>query len=397
MQTEFEYYAFISYCHKDKRVAKEFQRKLESYRIPSFLKKQHHDIPKRMKIYRDDTDAEIAVLPVELKKALEKSRFLIILCSPESTKRSWIGWEIQTFIELNRKDNIIPIIIEGEPYSDDADKECFHATLIKHFPKKRNKDNAKTSEILGVDYGGSIPSYFFLRRYIEKERALVRVVAKLWSLQFGVLWRNHKIHLLRKWATAIAVLLLFIIGISVVWLRNKPVDVSAKIYELTTHNENLPEGDEGKILFIIGNDTITKNIKQANSVLPIMKIPGSLMDTKIKIHFHMYGYNDLDTIVKLKKQVYLGITRDESIYGTVKGYVKDADIDRYIKGCSVSIEGFTQRTDEHGYFEIHIPLPNQRTVYDATLIYLDRSEKIRNDIYPLQGDENRKNILFITK
>ena len=49
MSDDFIYYAFISYSHKDEKWAKWLQRKLESYRLPTVIRKESgKPLPKRI-------------------------------------------------------------------------------------------------------------------------------------------------------------------------------------------------------------------------------------------------------------------------------------------------------------------------------------------------------------
>lgn len=53
----FRYFAFISYCREDEHIAKWLQRKLETYRLPSKIKKENTNLPRRIvPVFRDTTD-----------------------------------------------------------------------------------------------------------------------------------------------------------------------------------------------------------------------------------------------------------------------------------------------------------------------------------------------------
>ena len=44
----FKYYAFISYSHKDKKVAQRLHKRLRSYHLPSKLVQSHPELPKKL-------------------------------------------------------------------------------------------------------------------------------------------------------------------------------------------------------------------------------------------------------------------------------------------------------------------------------------------------------------
>lgn len=151
METEtFKYWAFISYSHRDDQArwwqrpwrrawGKWLHRSLESYRIPANLvgtPSPFGPIPKRLlPIFRDrDELPSSANLQDSVREALEKSRTLIVICSPDSARSQWVEEEIVTFKRLNRSNRILALIIDGEPNTEDkpgvpGQQECFGKAL----------------------------------------------------------------------------------------------------------------------------------------------------------------------------------------------------------------------------------------------------------------------------
>lgn len=126
MNQEKEYFAFISYQRKDEEWADRLRNKLEHYRLPSSVRKQNASLPKEIRpIFRDALELAGGVLAKEIEAALQQSKYLIVICSPNSARSPWVNKEIQTFIDLGREDRIIPFIIDGTPFSDDEETECF--------------------------------------------------------------------------------------------------------------------------------------------------------------------------------------------------------------------------------------------------------------------------------
>ncbi len=131
MEKVFDYYAFISYKHEDEKWAKWLQDRLESYRLPTAVRKENKDCPKRVKpVCRDNTDMKPGNLEKEITEKLETSRYLIVICSKNLAKESeYVDLEINTFIESGRADKIIPFVVDGEPNSDNPAEECFNKIL----------------------------------------------------------------------------------------------------------------------------------------------------------------------------------------------------------------------------------------------------------------------------
>lgn len=144
MATERRYAAFISYSHSDERLAAWLHRKLEAYRVPGPLVGRttaHGRIGKRIgKVFRDR--AELGAdhdLGGEIRKALENSDALIVLCSPRSAQSRYVHEEIRYFKSLGRGDRIMAAIAGGEPHAAGKsvgkrtltkDDECFPAALL---------------------------------------------------------------------------------------------------------------------------------------------------------------------------------------------------------------------------------------------------------------------------
>lgn len=124
MSEEYANYAFISYSHKDEKWAAWIQQKLEAYRLPSVIRKEAGStIPERIRpVFRDATDLGAGLLRDKLQEELESSRFLIVVCSPNSAKpneegKHWVNDEVTHFASLGRADRIIPLIVDGDEKS----------------------------------------------------------------------------------------------------------------------------------------------------------------------------------------------------------------------------------------------------------------------------------------
>ena len=197
MAQEKEYFAFISYQRKDEEWADRLRSKLEHYRLPSSVRKQDASLPKEIRpIFRDALELAGGVLAKEIETALQQSKFLIVICSPNSAKSPWVNKEIQTFIDLGREDRIIPFIIDGTPFSDDEKTECFPPAL-------RSLKGEK--ELLGINI-----------KEINRDAACIKVIARMFGLKFDSLWqRFEREQRFKKWLGIGASVLLAVIGFSI--------------------------------------------------------------------------------------------------------------------------------------------------------------------------------------
>lgn len=132
--TAYKYFAFISYSRKDSKVAAWLQKRLEWFRFPVKLvpevRRPPHDRYVRP-IYRDKTNLEVTDEHywTNIRRALEESRYLIVLCSPNSAKprpeasNHPVDMEVAHFLASHDDDASIvaPIILDGNVTSDGAD------------------------------------------------------------------------------------------------------------------------------------------------------------------------------------------------------------------------------------------------------------------------------------
>lgn len=115
--TDYAYEAFVSYRHlpNDKRHANRIQKSIEGFRIPRKLIRE--GMPSRLgKCFRDEDELPTTgSLPDQIKNALQRSRFLIVVCSRKTNESKWVQQEVETFASLHGRDRILLALIDGEP------------------------------------------------------------------------------------------------------------------------------------------------------------------------------------------------------------------------------------------------------------------------------------------
>ena len=131
----FKYWAFITYSHRDKQWGDWLHRSLETYRVPKRLVGQPNRDgvrPRRLfPVFRDREELQVSAdLSSRVHEALAKSRYLVVICSPNSAKSLWVNQEIKFFKSLGREDRVLTLIVSGEPHASDHSKECFPEALV---------------------------------------------------------------------------------------------------------------------------------------------------------------------------------------------------------------------------------------------------------------------------
>ncbi len=170
---EFEYFAFISYKREDEKWAKWLQKKLESYSLPTTIRKENPELPNKIRpVFRDQSELSGGNLKVEIEKGLNGSKYLIVICSPRSAKSPWVSKEVQHFIDQEREEYIIPFIIGGTPNAANPEDECFPEGLRQLKGEK---------EILGININE-----------MGRDAAVIKVIARMFDLRFDALWQRYE-------------------------------------------------------------------------------------------------------------------------------------------------------------------------------------------------------------
>jgi WD40 repeat protein len=156
----YRYWAFISYSQRDKVWADWLFRALETYSLPKPLVGKESGggaVPGRLfPIFRDREELPGAAnLGEKLSAALEQSRSLIVICSPNAAGSRWVNQEIETYKALGRSDRIFALLVGGEPGS--SENECFPQALRSAEPiaadvrpEKDGKRNALLKLVAGI-------------------------------------------------------------------------------------------------------------------------------------------------------------------------------------------------------------------------------------------------------
>jgi len=165
------YEAFISYRHSDnsstdQQWATWIQSRLEAYEIPDNLIGQVNErgdiIPERLyPIFRDEVSLPAdSDLQKSIQLALDRSKILIVLCSPDARESQYVNNEISYFKLIGKSDRIISALLSGEPNASvDAEKqlidhyqECFPKSLQFDIDANGDIDTSTTVEPIASDF-----------------------------------------------------------------------------------------------------------------------------------------------------------------------------------------------------------------------------------------------------
>ena len=342
MGQSYKYFAFISYNTKDAKWARKIQRKLEHYRMPTTLcnQKGWAKNPPIQPVFFAETDIQPGPLDKELKQRLEQSRYLIIICSPNSAKSNWVGKEIQYFIDLQRESNIHLFIIEGIPYSGDINTECIHPSIKK----------SDIPEILGVNVNEQIYKWHFL----NKERAYVQLITKLLGVEFDSIWNRHKRILIRN---ILSIILLLTSILLLFYLFAIPIKLNIKLVD---ENHHLPTYNNAEVI-----------VNQSHYPIPLLDtclvidIPGYYKMKPYNITFQSKYYETQSLNYAYQWRSYHNITINllrDNTFAIYAGVVINENREPLPKVCVTIANKYQVYTNKQGEYKIILPIEQQDVV-----------------------------------
>lgn len=343
-------FAFISYNHKDVKWAKWLRRKLEWYRLPAEIHNEIEDSRYIRPVFRDRDELDSGLLKEELRTRLEHSKFLIVICSPNSAQSKWVSNEVQAFIDMGRLEYIIPFIVDGEPqYYSDAET-AKHPLLGECFPYALRVWNTKKSKdsLLGIavtDDGEK-----------DKQKAFIRVVSRMLGVSFDTLWERHKREI--RTILSITTLVGFLILIFSYWFMI-PIKLNIKVID---EHCNLP-GMENGTLYVDGKEY---SITHPDTTIVIGSLPGYYRGKEVDVSFHANRYYKVE---KTTIPISMGLSQTnrlllhrDSTFATFAGHVYcETNKDKYepVSGIDVSVGGKKCETDTNGFFYVCFDLKEQ--------------------------------------
>lgn len=302
-----KYWAFISYSSKDVKLGRWLHRSVENYLIP----KQFRDyrlfddtrLSKKLRpvfLDRDELSGS-SNLAYSIKKALNSSRFLIVICSKNSAKSKWVNKEIETFIEIGKEKYILALILDGIPNATskgDPENECFPPAL----------QNLKDTVVGDFRKNGD-----------GKERGLLKIISGITQLDYSTLYKRHMKYKWRKniiriikgslWLTSsyilffITLTLWFGISMGISEIRDERY---ARYYSgnvtIDNFEDTLMEVEQNKI-------QIKENILLENEICKKIKLDYNIFLKTLKNKNNDHNLEDLRNEL-LKKETYLKNLRD---------------------------------------------------------------------------------------
>lgn len=361
-------FVFISYNHKDVKWAQWLQKRLEWYRLPTEIHNEFSDSRYIRPVFRDRDTLTSGVLNDALRNNLEASKYLVVLCSPNSAQSEWVSDEVKLFIEMGRLDNIVPFIVDGSPQNYGR-SDISHPLIGECFPlalRQWNTDHPDKN-LLGIavtDDGKT-----------NKEKAFIRLVAHLLGIGFDTLWQRHKRYI-RRLISSLTIVA--VVALALVYWFMIPVKMSVTIKD---EPSNLP-GMEYGILNINGSEY---SFSQPDTIIEISALPGycRLKNIPISIHANRY-YTDGDSMLQIgmgiSQQIHLQLHRD-STFAVFAGTIVDEE-GNPVEQAEVTIGDSVVQSNDKGHFNIVFGIEDQSEYKHLRIAKGGKGEIIREDECP---------------
>ena len=287
---KYKYDAFISYRHiePDLTIAKILHEMIEKFNIPKHLRTVSNDensINDKhiFRVFRDREELSTKDLSTMIEEAIANSKNLIVICSKRTSLSPWCRKEVQLFKKIHGVNNIIPVLIEGEPDDSFIDEL---KNLKVTFINSENVEEEKNIELLAADIRSDevkSPSFkgYEILEYskdpklneltkksldILKKSEIYRIVASMLNVNYGDLKLRHQERYLKRIIyTSIAAsiaMLIFVISITTLYLKSvaseRKANEQSSLMTLNMANEANLQGD--RILGVLIAQEAMKNV-----------------------------------------------------------------------------------------------------------------------------------------
>ena len=254
--TEEVYEAFISYRHlpRDRAIAIRLQKALEGMHVPKEIQRAN-DAPKHLgKLFRaEDELPTSSSLNDQIRVALKHSRFLVVVCSPQTSDSLWVLREVELFASFHGRDRILIALASGEP------QESFPFLLQSHLAQDESGQmQSVPDEPLAADFREDS------RRSFRSE--YLRIAAALMGCGYDDLRQRQRMRRMRLIATTASVVTAISLAFGAFSWHQQT---------LIAQNLQLAQANESESLAIRSNDLLNHCERMAAMQVALNALPSS--------------------------------------------------------------------------------------------------------------------------
>lgn len=160
---------------------------------------------------------------------------------------------------------------------------------------------------------------------------------------------------------------------------DKVFDCTIKTVEISPVNNNLPSLRNAHVSLKIGEEIKTRVLLDINDSIVLGDIPQKYYDKYTRLHFECDGYNTLDTLVLINKNICLKIERDECKYGRIFFTIVNIQNEMPMPNETLWVNDRKVISDNEGKVCMTIPYGEQRQYY---ILQSERLEFVDDTIEP---------------
>lgn len=264
-----QYAAFISYRHRplDIAVAEKIHKSIERFKIPRDLRLEEKKAPGsvftswegqpfegNLLVFRDREELPLSNdLTADIFEALDHTKCLIVICTPDTPKSLWVRREISYFIEKHGRNRIVTVLAAGTPEES--------------IPKEITTVYAEDGITVLEEYE---PLVAYLtadsRKKVLKnlDKELLRLCAAILGCPYDSLRQRHKRRKMRQTMAAISAALLVAMSF-IGMLINRNLEIEAQKRSVQLRESELLAADAEEAL-LTGNTL--RAVESAVSALP---------------------------------------------------------------------------------------------------------------------------------
>lgn len=264
-----KYAAFISYRHRplDIAVAEKIHKSIEQFKIPRDLRREEQGNPGSvftnwegepfdgsLLVFRDREELPLSNdLTADIFAALDNTKCLIVICTPDTPKSLWVRREISYFIEKHGRQRIITVLAAGTP------EESIPKEITTVYAEDGITVLEEYEPLVAYVIGDSRKKVL---KNLDKE--LLRLCAAVLGCPYDSLRQRHKRRKMQQTMAAIAAA--FLVALSFIgMLINRNLEIEAQKHSVQLRESELLAADAKEAL-LTGNTL--RAIESAVSALP---------------------------------------------------------------------------------------------------------------------------------
>ena len=226
-----KYLAFISYRHleTDQQVSAILMKGLEGAHLPADCA-----LPAKRRVFRDTDELPTGSdLGTDIENALKDSEYLITLCSDEYMASRWCLREVELYLEMGRKDRILPVLMSGTP-------ETAIPAEIRDLPLAADLRSEETTADFQADNRADLQADIQRRPDLRKAKAAVpKILSRMSGMDEDTIAASERGFRLKVLGGAAAFILAGILGFAsyalhtgaLIEARNKEIAEATKLAE----------------------------------------------------------------------------------------------------------------------------------------------------------------------